>query len=185
MTPRTFVFAVVALLLLGSSVRAAQQGQGGAASALPAAPSPGSAQVAALRPDLYVVSIDFTHFQVSTKPDGTKQGNAYAGFTVRNGGQARTGPFTMTWEFWNHGANAWQPFLGQFFTNQVLEAGQSRAIGGQPVDNIIWTIGVNTPRFRVRLDTTGAVAETNEANNELIKEFKPVVAGPAAVPQLK
>jgi hypothetical protein len=185
MTPRTFVFAVVALLVLGSSVRAAQQGQGGTPSSLPAGPPAGSAQVAALLPDLFVVSIDFTHYQVSTKPDGTKQGSAYAGFTVKNGGKTRTKPFTMTWEFWNHAANAWQPFLGQFFTDQVLEAGQSRTIGGQPVDNIIWTIGVNTPRFRVRLDTTGAVAETNEANNELIKEFKPIVAGPAAVPKLK
>jgi hypothetical protein len=176
MAPRTVILATAAILIFGSGVLAAQQGKGGNPSDSLAAPHSGTAQAAALLPDLYVVSIDFTNYHVITNPDGTKQGIAYAGFTFKNGGKTKTKPFSITWEFWNHAANSWQSFLGQFFTDQVLEAGQSRTIGGQGSDTINWTIGVNTPRFRVKLDTTGAVTEISKTNNEMIKEFKPVVA---------
>jgi hypothetical protein len=182
MARRTVILATAAILFYGSGVTAAQQDKNSVSSA---APSHGTQAAAALLPDLYVVSINFTNYRVNTNPDGTKQGSAYAGFTFKNGGKTKTKPFSISWEFWNHSANAWQPFLGQFFTDQVLDAGQSRTIGGQPVDNIIWTIGVNPPRFRVRLDTTGAVTEITKANNEMIKEFTPVSAGPTPLPVLK
>jgi hypothetical protein len=185
MASRTAVLATTALLLLGSGAIAAQQGDAGAPAHPQSVAPRASAPAVARQPDLFVVSIDFTHYQLHTKPDGTKQGSAYVGFTFKNGGKAKAASFSVTWEYWDHAAQAWLPFLGQFFTDQALEAGQSRSIGGQPVDAVIWTIGVDPPRFRARLDTTGVVAESNETNNEMIKEFKPLVAAPKAVRKLK
>ncbi len=132
MVSRTVILTTAAILLFGSGVMAAQQDKN---SDRPAAQHSGTDAVPAFLPDLYVVSINFTNYRVNTNPDGTKQGAVYAGFTFKNGGKTKTKPFSISWEFWNHAANAWQPFLGQFFTNQVLEAGQSRTIGGQPADN--------------------------------------------------
>lgn len=58
-------------------------------------------------------------------------------------------------------------------------------LNGQPADSIIWTIGVNSPRFRARLDTTNAVAESNEANNEMIEEFRPMIPVSAPIPNFR
>jgi hypothetical protein len=174
MSSRSIICMAVSLLFLGAGIALATQNQN--------PPSSPKGLKIESRPDLVVVSIEFKNYRVYPNPDGTKSGSVYPAFTYKNQGPTATGNFNVAWEYWDHASKAWIPFLGQFFTNH-LGAGQSWTEGGQPVDTCTFTVGVNPPRFRVRLDTGNTVAESNENNNVFEKEFKPMIAGP--IPPIK
>lgn len=184
MKPRKVLLAAASLLLLATSGVAAPKNQAGPASGVPPTPRPGGAQVPAYQPDLDVISIEFKNFKIHTRPDGTKSASFFPAFTYKNIGNARTGEFTLTWEFWDYGAGKWTWWLTPLFTNN-LAPGQSWSQGGQPADEFGFAYKPPWPKFRVKLDTTGVVTESNEGNNEMIKEFNPLVAGPVPTPALK
>jgi hypothetical protein len=172
MSSKSIVCAVVLLLLIG--VNAGAQAQ--------KPPSTPTGLKVETLPDLVVVSIDFKNYKVSPNPDGTQGASVLPGFTYKNQGPTGTGPFNVTWEYWDYGTKSWGRYLGQYFTN-TLAAGQSWTEGGKMVDEFIFTPGANPPRFRVQLDTGHTVAESNENNNTLEKEFKPIIAAP--IPSIK
>lgn len=172
MFSRSLACAIASLLFLGANVLAQTQNP----------PSSPTGLKIESRPDLVVVSIDYKDYKTYPNPDGTRGGSVLPSFTYKNQGKTGTGNFNLTWEYWDHASNTWIPFLGQFFTNH-LAAGQSWTEGGQPVDQCTFTVGVNPPRFRVRLDTGNTVAESNENNNTMEKEFKPMISGP--IPPIK
>ena len=126
------------------------------------------------RPDLVVVSINFTNFTTSPNSNGSLGGSVIPAFTYKNQGRSRTGPFQIAWEYWDKAGNTWRPYLGQSFTND-LAAGQSWTEGGQPADQFLWNIGPDWPKFRVRLDGGRAVHESNETNNSMVREFRPAM----------
>jgi hypothetical protein len=51
-----------------------------------------------------------------------------------------------------------------------LAAGEVRKFGGQPVDECNWAAGAERPKFRLRLDFNHVVTESNEDNNDLMKQ---------------
>jgi hypothetical protein len=134
-----------------------------------------------MRPDLVVVSITYSDFSTFRDAAGVLKGSVVPAFTYKNQGRTRSGPFKITWEYWDPTSNTWAPHLGQVFTND-LAPGQSWSEGGQPADGFIWVIGSYWPKFRVRLDPDNTVAEANESNNILVREFKPAIR-PLPTPQ--
>jgi len=170
MPSRNVLFPACLLVLMGAGTMAAPEPQQPSANKTPAIAKPSTAKET--RPDLVVVSITFTNFKTSRESDGVLKGSVIPAFTYKNQGRSRTGPFQVAWEYWNGASKTWQPYLGQAFTND-LAPGQSWTEGGQPADNFIWVIGPEWPKFRVRLDWGHAVDESNETNNDLVREFKP------------
>ena len=170
MTSRNGLFLTCPFVLLGASVMAAPP-QPPASKPLAAANVPAIKET---RPDLVVVSINFTNFSTSPNSTGGLRGAVTPAFTYKNQGRSRTGPFQIAWEYWDKAANTWRPYLGQSFTND-LAAGQSWTEGGHPADQLLWDIGPDWPKFRVRLDGGHAVNESNEANNDLVREFRPMM----------
>ena len=144
-------------------------------------PAPGGAQVPALRPDLVVVSLELRNPSVTPNPDGSRKVGFTPAFTYRNAGNAQSGEFRIVWEYWDAAAGQWQWWLTPFWTND-LAPGQSWSQGGQPADYLPLTIpaGAPLPKFRVRLDTLGQVTESDETNNELVRQV--LVAAPAPGP---
>lgn len=171
MPRKTVLVAACSILLLGAGIVAAVETVQAGATRVPVD----------MRPDLVVVSIDFKEFHTYKDASGVLKGWVLPSFTYKNQGRTRSGPFQIAWEYWDKWNNAWIPFLGQFFTNN-LAPGQSWTEGGQMADQCGWTIGVDPPRFRVRLDTGSAVAESDETNNNMVREFKPKIVAP--VPSL-
>jgi len=170
MASRNVLFPACLFALLGADLMAAPQPQHPAASKpVAVAKTP---MMQDTRPDLVVVSINFTSFTTSRDSNGVLRGGVIPAFTYKNQGRSRSGPFQVAWEYWDTASKTWQPHLGQSFTND-LAPGQSWTEGGQPADSFIWTIGTEWPKFRVRLDWGHAVNESNESNNDLVREFKP------------
>ena len=148
-------------------------------------PNPGIAQVPARRPDLLVESIEFKSYKLETLPDGTRSGSFLPKYTIRNAGSAASGEFKFTWEYWDYGTGTWRFWLytPSPLTCDNLAAGVSYSQGGQMADQFGFTVpaGSNAwPKFRVKLDTLNQVTESNELNNEKVREATPIAAG--AVP---
>ncbi len=169
MAPRNVLLATSLLTMLTAGVLAAP----------PPTPAPSSHPAGTPppipkenRPDLLVVSIDFTKFETWRDSSGALRASIVPAFTYKNRGLTRSGPFQITWEYWDYAAQKWQAHLGQLFTND-LGPGQSWSEGGQPADAFIWTVGSVWPKFRVQLDPANAVNESNETNNTLVREFRP------------
>ncbi|MCZ7652490.1 MAG: hypothetical protein M5U13_15515 [Thermoanaerobaculia bacterium] len=172
-----FALAAAVLLLAGlAAVAAPPQPQPVNPALTP--PAPGGAQVPAHRPDLVVVSLDLRNPSVTPNPDGSRRVGFTPAFTYKNAGNARSGEFRLVWEYMDPATGQWQWWLAPFWTND-LAPGQSWSQGGQPADYLPLTIpaGAPLPKFRVRLDTLGQVAESDETNNEKTRQL--LVAAPA------
>jgi len=128
------------------------------------------------KPDL-VVTVKFVHIETWTREDGSKCYSPRPEFTIKNRGQSDANNFDYKIEWKLGPGNTWQVYSTSNPSVPLsLEPGATETINGnQPTWDQPWCTDKPDwlPGWRISVDTTGAVAESNENNNVAEKMFEP------------
>jgi hypothetical protein len=118
--------------------------------------------------DLVAVSIEFVDLKSFDSGSG-KRYSCKPAYTFKNAGPQPSGTFDVIFEIQNPVTKEWYFYLTMPY-QASLAAGETRRFGGQPVDECGWAAGAERPKFRLRLDFNHLVTESNEDNNELVRQ---------------
>ena len=133
-----------------------------------AKPAPRPGDVLKAKCDLVAVSIEFVDLKSFNEGSG-KRYSCKPAYTFKNEGPQPSGTFDVVFEIQDPVTKAWNFYLTMPYQTS-LAAGETRRFGGQPVDECIWAAGAERPKFRLRLDFNHLVTESNEDNNELVRQ---------------
>ena len=134
-------------------------------------------------PDLSV-TVAFAQVVSFTKQSGIQCYSPRPTFKIRNTGQSTATGFDYVIDWKLNPAHVWQMYTGK--QNLSLRPGGSMVIDG---NNAMWEQGwcVNEtdwkPGWRITVDTTNAVAESNENNNRAEKILDPLTLPKQAPPK--
>ncbi len=134
-----------------------------------AKPVPRPGDVMKAKCDLVAVSIDFEDIKSHTGASGEKRYSCKPSYTFKNAGPVNSGTFDVIFEIQNPVTKEWYFYLTMPY-QASLAAGEVRKFGGQPVDECNWAAGAERPKFRLRLDFNHVITESNEDNNDLMKQ---------------
>jgi hypothetical protein len=160
--------AAVCLILAGPGLFAQSKTQQTPESRA-AKPAPRPGDVLKAKCDLVAVSIDFEDIKSHTGASGEKRYSCKPSYTYKNSGPGKSGTFDVIFEIQNPVTKEWYFYLTMAY-QASLAAGEVRKFGGQPVDECTWAASEERPKFRLRLDFNHLVAESDENNNELVKQ---------------
>jgi len=119
--------------------------------------------------DLVAVSIEFLEIKSHTAADGMKRYSCIPKYTFKNSGPRPSGTFDVIFEIQNPVTKEFYFYLTWPYQTS-LEAGEVRSFGGALSDECGWAATEERPTFRLRLDFNHVVTESNEDNNELVKQ---------------
>lgn len=119
--------------------------------------------------DLVAVSIDFENLKSFTGASGEKKYSCLPSYTFKNEGPGNSGNFDVVFEIQDPVTKAWNFYLTMAY-QASLAPDETRKFGGQPVDECAWAASAERPTFRLRLDFNHLVTESDENNNELVKQ---------------
>jgi hypothetical protein len=121
------------------------------------------------RPDLVAVAIEFKDLKSHMGAQGQKRYSCLPLYTFKNSGPLGSGTFDVIFEYQDPVTKVWNFYLTMAY-QATLGPGETRSFGGQPVDECGWDASAERPTFRLRLDFNHKVAESDENNNELVRQ---------------